>query len=255
VSGQVSAALCAGAWGRGHRGRSHRPPVQQRGCRTLPDAAAFGGPTGSARRGGGRGWGAASRARATRRPRRVRSSARASVIAGRTSARRSSPGSRGRCRPWTSPLPAADQRGGHVLEVDPERGPAFLGPDAQLHGQVGGEDQLAGLPVGMPGRQLIDQAAGGLGHGRVQQPAGRHYQHPTRPIFMLLLGGQGEAEVAVDPAGLDRLPEGVGAKLAHQPGSSHGWAGAPGYPPDRAVPEEPGGGSAGRAQHRKGVGD
>jgi hypothetical protein len=133
------------------------------------------------------------RARATKPARRVRSSARARVKGGRTSAHGSSPGSRGRCRPWTSPRrQQARTRGGdHLVEIDPKRGPAFLRPGAELLGQVGREDQRACLPVGVPGRQLVDQAAGGLGTAgcsRVQQPAGRHHQHPT---LLVLLSGDG----------------------------------------------------------------
>jgi hypothetical protein len=50
----------------------------------------------------------------------------------------------------------------------------------QLGGQVGEEDQLADLPVGVAGRKLIHQAAGRLGDGRVQQPARRELREGLR---------------------------------------------------------------------------
>jgi hypothetical protein len=45
-------------------------------------------------------------------------------------------------------LPAADDRGGHLVGVDPEPGPGLLRPGAQLLGQIGGEDEVVGLVVG-----------------------------------------------------------------------------------------------------------
>ena len=66
-------------------------------------------------------------------------------------------------------LPAADDRLGDLVGVDADLGSGVLGPGAQLTGEVGDKHQLTGLPLGVAGEQLVDQAAGWLGTTRVQQ--------------------------------------------------------------------------------------
>jgi len=76
--------------------------------------------------------------------------------------------------------------GGDPGEVDPARRPPPARPGAQRHGQIGGKDQLAGLPVRVAGDQLVQQAPGGLGDTRMQQRPRHHHQHPTRPVASLI---------------------------------------------------------------------
>ena len=100
----------------------------------------------------------------------------------------------------------------------PTFGPGVVGPGAQLTGQVGHKHQLTGLPLGVAGEQLVDQAAGRLGNPRVQQ-RGRGDDQDGAGLG--LAGGswrQQQAEVAVgDPARLQDLAERVRAELVHCP--------------------------------------
>ena len=60
-------------------------------------------------------------------------------------------------------LPAADDCLGDLVGVHADRRSGVLGPGAQLHREVGDKHQLTGLAFGVPGEQLVDQAAGRLG--------------------------------------------------------------------------------------------
>src|SRR6266567_4970358 len=137
--------------------------------------------------------------------------------------------------------PAVHHRQQGGLGADPDRGPGLLGPGAQLDGEVGQKHQVPRCPVGMAGHKLVQHLAVRLANLLVQQGRGGDHQHAAG------LGGdlgerliEQDAEVAVgDPAGLELLAVGVGAKPPHLHRSSGSTFRAPGYPAAAAVPRLP----------------
>jgi hypothetical protein len=131
--------------------------------------------------------------------------------------------------PGVAVLPAADDRAGGRLRVDPDLGPGVKGPGTQLHGEVGQEHQIVGRPVGMAGHQLVQPRCRPAGErrGAAARPAPPLARRPAR---------SGRARPGADP-GSSPAPGRV-------PGSRRGrwrraaplalrcwWmAGAPGYP-------------------------
>jgi hypothetical protein len=102
-------------------------------------------------------------------------------MAGRSSARASSGGQPAESEPFeVAGAPCGDDRAGDRLRVDADRGPGAVGPGAQLHRQVGQEDQLVGCPIGVAGHKLIQHAAVRLRHGGLQQRGRGDHQHPDR---------------------------------------------------------------------------
>lgn len=103
--------------------------------------------------------------------------------------------------------PARDHRAGDCGWVDADRRPGALGPGAQLAGQVGQEQQLVGLPVGMAGEQLIHRAAGRLGDRRVEERGRADHQHAAGLGLPRRRWWEQQPEVAVpDPARVEDLP-------------------------------------------------
>src|SRR5829696_4725671 len=82
----------------------------------------------------------------------------------------------------------------------------------------------------MAAEQLVEQAAGRLGHAGVEQRGRGDDQHGAGLGLAGWGWGQLQAEVAVtDPAGLEHIAEGVGTKLLHL-GSCRWTLKEPGYP-------------------------
>jgi hypothetical protein len=78
--------------------------------------------------------------------------------------------------------PAADDRAGGRLRVDPDLGPGVGRPGAQLHGKVGHKHQLPVCPVGVAGRKLIQHGTVRLRDSRVQQRGRGDHQHTSRLV-------------------------------------------------------------------------
>jgi hypothetical protein len=107
---------------------------------------------------------------------------------------------------------------GDLVGVDAELGPGVVGPGAQLLGQIGHKHQLASLPLGVAGEQLIDQAPLGLGNPGVQHGGRGEDQDGAGLGFTGGSWRQQQAEVAVgDPTRLQDLAERVRAELVHCP--------------------------------------
>src|SRR5215207_5757308 len=82
----------------------------------------------------------------------------------------------------------------------------------------------------MAAEQLVEQAAGRLGHAGVEQRGRGDDQHGAGLGLAGWGWGQLQAKVAVtDPAGLEHIAEGVGTKLLHL-GSCRWTLKEPGYP-------------------------
>jgi hypothetical protein len=151
-------------------GASGRGRVSGRLLRT-PDPAAR--VTGSRRPAGVRWWGAAAAGtpggaggRAGPGARRGPRSSPAAPVPGRP--RRSAPIPQA----VAVAVPAADDRAGGRLRVDAEPGPGAIGPGAQLHGEVGQEDQLLGLAVGWPVTSSCTSVPSGWGRRGAATPPG-----------------------------------------------------------------------------------
>jgi hypothetical protein len=114
--------------------------------------------------------------------------------------------------------PAVHHRQQGRLGADPHLSPGLLWPGAQLDGQVGQEHQVPWGAVGMAGEQVVQHLAVRLRDLAVEQGGGGDYQHPAGLRRQL---GQGlvqqDAQVTViNPAGVELLAVGVGAKPTHQ---------------------------------------